>query len=326
MESGVYREQQVAPREGDVFQGVGDGTVLNGARLLEGWAADSAGWSVGGQTQGGIVHGPCRPEAPRCGHPEELFVDGERLRHVSSLAEVDQESWFFDYDADRIHIGTDPNGRTVETSVTPFAFRSDARGVVLRNLVVTHYATQSQYGTIHAEGPDWTIEQVTARDNHATGIFFVGDRAVVRDSRSIGNGQLGLGGTESADSRVERVEIADNNQNGFDDEWEGGRRQVHPHDQCRRHRLLRARQRRRRDLVRRERPGLDDHAATGRSTTPAPASSTRSASAAPITGNEVTGNGFGEAAKDWAWGAGIQVAASRGLTIERNQVSGNYQA
>ena len=67
--------------------------------------------AVGGQTQGGVVHGLCRPEAPRCGNPEELFVDGERLRHVDSLAEVAQDTWFFDYDADRIHIGTDPTGR-----------------------------------------------------------------------------------------------------------------------------------------------------------------------------------------------------------------------
>ncbi|HEY6530855.1 MAG TPA: hypothetical protein VIY72_01030, partial [Acidimicrobiales bacterium] len=174
--AGLHREQQVTPRPGDVFEGVGDETVLSGARVLEGWESGPTGWSVGGQTQEGVQHGQCRPESPRCDRPEELFIDGQRLRHVASLADVAPDTWSFDYAADRIHIGVDPAGRLVETSVTPFAFRSDAAGVVIRDLVVTHYATQTQYGTIHAAGTDWTIEGVTSIDNHATGMFLNGDR------------------------------------------------------------------------------------------------------------------------------------------------------
>jgi parallel beta-helix repeat protein len=325
LDAGTYREQQVTPRPGDVFQGAGEGTVLNGARLLDGWVADAEGWSVGGQAQGGFVHGECRPEAPRCSYPEELFVDGTRLQHVASLAEVGPETWFFDYDADRIHIGTDPTAKTVETSTTPFAFRSDARGVVIRDLVVTHYASQSQYGAIHVEGPDWTIERVTSKDNHATGFFLEGDRAVVRDSRSIGNGQLGLGATLSADSRVERVELADNNQDGFDDEWEGGGAKFTDTDG-----LLVA------DSYVHDNDGagiwLDIDARNTAITNNRSIDNSGAgiyveiSQKATITGNTVTGNGFGEVPMGWVWGAGIQIAASSEVTVTGNQVSGNHNA
>ena len=208
--------------------------------------------------------------------------------------------------------------------MTPFAFRGEANGVVLRNLVVTHYATQSQFGAIHAEGPDWTIEEVTSRDNHATGIFFVGDRSVVRDSRSIDNGQPGIGGTEwpTAGSNGSRSPVttpsgSTTSGRAAASSSPGPPRPSSPTPRCTTTTG--------RDLVRRERAGLDDHRQPV----------DRQQRRRHLLGDQRRWHDhrqrgdrqrFGEAAKDWVWGAGIQVAASRDVTISDNRVSGNFQA
>ena len=324
LEPGVYREQSISPRDGDVFEG-SPGTVLDGGRVLDQWEQDGRGWSVGGQDQEGYVHGECRRGAPRCDRPEELFVDGERMRHVSSLGALDGRSWYFDYDADRIHIGFDPTGRTVTTSVTPYAFRSEARGVTIRSLTVTRYATQAQHGAIEAEGPDWLIEGVTATDNHGLGFYFTGDRTIVRDSTAVGNGQMGMGGSGAADARVERVVLAFNNGAGFDDEWEGGGAKftrttnmsftdsyVHDNDGT---------------GIWFDIDALDTVISGNNSADNSGAGIFYEISqGATITGNTVTGNGFGEAALGWVWGAGIQIAASERVVVTGNLVTGNRMA
>ncbi len=320
--AGTFREQQVTPRDGDVFEGAGPGTVMNGARILEGWTADGDGWSVGGQTQEAVAHGDCRSASPRCDRAEELFVDGQRLTHVASLAEVTGSSWWFDYEADTIHIGLDPAGRLLETSTTAFAFKGEATGVTIRDLTVTHHATPAQSGAIHAAGPDWVIEGVTAVDNHALGIFFSGDRTIVRDSLSRGNGQMGMGGSGAHDALVERVELADNNQIGFNDEWEAGGAKftlttgmkfldsdAHGNDGA---------------GIWFDESAQDTVISGNRAADNSGAGIFYEISEdARITGNTVTGNGWGEETRGWLWGAGIQVAASGGIEITGNDVSGN---
>ena len=323
LEAGEYRGQTIVPRDGDVFEGAGAATVLNGAHVLSGWEQNGRGWSVGGQSQGGTATGECRPESPRCGHAEELFVDGTRLAHVDSLAAVDAGSWYFDYDADRIHIGIDPSGHTIETSLTPFAFQGTATGVVLRDLVVTHYASPSQRGAIQVEGTDWTLEGVSAVDNHALGIWFRGDRTVIRDSTVSGNGQLGIGGSEADGARLQRVDITDNNTIGYYDPWEGGGAKFTATSDL--------------EISDSNVQGNDgagiwfDMAATGSNISRNTVTDNEGAGIfyeisekGTITANTVRGNGFGPASTYWLWGAGIQIAASRDVTVSGNTVEDNF--
>ena len=115
--AGVHRMQRVQPRQGSTIIGE-PGAVMNGARVLTGWTRDGDRWWVGGQTQQGARHGVCEGGAPRCNYPEQLFVNNARLEHVGSRSAVGPTTWYFDYGADRIYIGQNPAGKTVETSVT----------------------------------------------------------------------------------------------------------------------------------------------------------------------------------------------------------------
>lgn len=230
LESGIHRGFSVQPRDGDRFTGE-PGTVLSGARVLTEFVQEGDVWWVGGQSQEGQVHGDCTPSAPRCDRPEDLFLDRELLLHVTSVEALGPGRWWFDYAADRIYLGNDPEGRIVETSVTRHAFHGNAAGIEISNLTVEMYANPAQSGAVMAgEGPGgdaeprdgWIITGVTAQLNHGAGIAFdrtIGTRIVA--SRADFNGQIGIAGTGEA-TLIEGNEIAGNNTAGFLWEWEAG--------------------------------------------------------------------------------------------------------
>ncbi len=94
------------------------------------------------------------------------------LKHVGSLAGVHAGTWYFDYDADKIYFADDPSGKTVETSVTKYAFYSHGSGVTIRGLIIEKYASPAQYGAIGGQGgvPRWTLQNNEVRWNHGSGI------------------------------------------------------------------------------------------------------------------------------------------------------------
>jgi parallel beta-helix repeat protein len=222
IKAGIHRLQRVTPKDGNRFTGEA-GTVLSGARVMTGFVRQGSVWVVGGQAQQGKAHGECLAAYPRCDHPEELFVDDARMRHVESAAAVGPGTWFFDYVADRIHLGTDPTGRRVETSVTDVAFTGRASGVTITGLTIEKYASAAQSGAIEGEdGPGWTVEGNVIRWNNGAGVS-LGPSTRVLNNHVLANGQLGVGGGDNhAGIVIEGNEIAYNNEAGFDPAWEAG--------------------------------------------------------------------------------------------------------
>jgi len=233
--AGVHRLQRVEPKDGMTFIGE-RGAVMSGARVLKSFTRDGNLWVASDQTQQGSVH-PCGhpngcwlPGHERDNRPEDLFLDGTRLRHVSSKSQVGPGQWFFDYGANKIYIGDDPARHRVETSVVDHAFYStDAQDVVIANVTIRHYANPTQTGAIHARGTrGWTIRRVDASHNHAVGIH-LGYGSHLHHSRMTHNGQMGLrawgisrDGTFGAPMVIEHNEIAHNRELGYRWGWEGG--------------------------------------------------------------------------------------------------------
>ena len=224
--AGVHRLQRVQPRQGSTIIGE-PGAVLNGARILTGWSRDGDSWWVGGQSQQGSRQGMCESGAPRCNYPEQLFVNNVRLEHVASRSAVGPTTWHFDYGADRIYIGQDPAGKTIETSVTKGAFYGDRPNVTVSGLVVEKYANPAQHGAIDNrsnnsdDGADnWLIIGNEVRWNHGTGIK-VGKNARVQDNYVHNNGQLGVGAV--GDGAVfDGNEVAYNGAARYEVDWERG--------------------------------------------------------------------------------------------------------
>jgi hypothetical protein len=227
---GRYPFQTVRPKDGNTFQGSGrTTTILTGARTLTGWTQSGSTWFVTGQTQEGWVNfnDQCADGHPRCGYPEELWINNVWKKHVDSVGAVTTGTWFFDYAADRIYVGDDPTGQAVETSVTTHAFVGGGANVTIRDLTVEKYATPTQAGAVHSWNgatplSGWVISNCDIRQNHGNGVT-VGQRTRVANGFIHHNGNLGIGGGDNLTNvEIEGNEISFNNVSQFDAGWQGG--------------------------------------------------------------------------------------------------------
>ncbi|CAN5895267.1 hypothetical protein BH23ACT10_BH23ACT10_06930 [soil metagenome] len=235
---GVHREQILIPDSGDVIQGA-PGSVLSGARDISAdvviWQREDRWWFVDGQTQEGSPFGTIDDDGnPLHARPEQLFVGNDRWQPVASRDLLDTDTWYFDYEADRIWLGRDPAtlGR-IETSVASAAISNeDADDVTIIGVTVERYANRSSFGAIDGlNALGWQIRDCVARDNHGAGVS-VGPGGLVEGCTMHDNGQLGLKvvgvGRRGADEgrsiavTIRRNDIHDNGTLDFDASWEAG--------------------------------------------------------------------------------------------------------
>jgi len=89
-----------------------------------------------------------------------VFVDGRFLQAVGWEGEVNENSYYIDYDAGMVYIGTDPANRLVEITAFNIALlrttgdchgkQSDHKGYVIKGITFTQYA----YRALEIEGKD----------------------------------------------------------------------------------------------------------------------------------------------------------------------------
>ena len=325
LKAGVHRMQSIVPRSGDTFAGE-PGSVLSGAKLLTTAVRSGSYWVIANQQQEGprtgtVADGVCRTSAPRCGYPEDLFLDDVPLEHVSSLSDVGPGKWYFDYAVNQIFLWDDPTGKKVEASVTAKAFAGPATGVTLRNLVVEKYASPTHEGAIDL-GAAWIIEGSEVRWNHYGGIWS-GPRSIVRRNKVHHNGSVGLGGAGEG-ILVADNEIAYNGFAGYSPYWgAGGAKWVWTVSMVVRdnfshhnrgpglwtdinniHTLYENNR-----IEDNERSGILHEISYD----------------ATIRGNVIKRNGTGRDFPHWTTGAGIEVISSRNVEITGNTVEDNWQ-
>lgn len=222
---GVYRRVSITVRDGDVFEGQ-PGAILSGARVLSGFERDGDAWSIGGQRSQLEGTGGCSEFLGQsyrgCRHPEQLFIDGQVLWQVTNRNQLESGRWHFDYDANRIYIADDPQGRLVELSDTSVAFSGNGDDVTISGLVIEKYANRAQRGAIQGDrgNSGWLIEDNEVRYNHGTGIRTNTDM-VLRNNWVHHNGQIGVAGLGDR-ILVEGNEISFNGIAGFNPFWEAG--------------------------------------------------------------------------------------------------------
>ena len=89
-----------------------------------------------------------------------VFIDGKFLQSAGWEGEVDENSYFIDYDAQLVYIGTDPSDHLVEITAFNVGLhrvtgechgkKSDGKGPVIRGIAFTQYA----YRAIEVEGTE----------------------------------------------------------------------------------------------------------------------------------------------------------------------------
>lgn len=222
---GRYRiTSQLSPRSHVTLWG--NGAVVDGSIPLSGWVASGATWYVAGKLPAAYSKtGACENNTTNpCQIAEQVFQDDVRLTRVMSLAAVKPGTFYQDFAANRVYVGSNPSGHALTMAKTRTALASSASYVTIKNLVFEKFASLAQRGAVLANGPSWTISSSTMRNNHGVGLLLsLSNSSIVSGNSFVDNGQLGLGIGNSQGVIVRGNTITGNNRDGFwMADWESG--------------------------------------------------------------------------------------------------------
>ncbi len=158
-----------------------------------------------------------------------IFIDGEYLQSVGSKEDVDEGTYFVNYDDEKIYIGNDPSGKFIEITafrraiVRPNAevrgIKPDKYGPVIRGLEITQYPDTM----VHIGDDFWVIEQdasdlvgtvfenCTFSNCFRIGLFAISDSMVIKNCEVRNTNTEGLYIVASKDVLLEKNIIANNN-------------------------------------------------------------------------------------------------------------------
>ncbi len=226
LQPGVYRMQSVTPLAGQTIQGQ-PGAILSGAKVLTGWTPSGGRWSATPEQILDATRGDpvvvCNVGYERCSYPHDLWINGTHQRHAATLAAAAAGFYFIDYAASpqRVYVGNDPTGKTVELGVTTYAVSGSAANVTVEGLVIEKYANREQSGAVGGltgPGSGWIVRRNEIRGNHGIGVR--GGAGMQMLGNNIHhNGQMGYGGGFAL---IQDNTIAYNNQDWYNPFWEAG--------------------------------------------------------------------------------------------------------
>ncbi len=223
--SGLHRVSQTIRPKAKMTIASSARAVLTGSVPLSGWSKSGSHWVTRGALPAAYGKaGACEDDkANICSLREQVYLDGDHLTRVASLAGVKAGTFYADYAADAIYLGSDPGGHSVEMSKTSTAIESNQPGVTVRGLTIEHFASAAQAGAL-VSGPAWTVKANEVRWNKSVGLMLVkANDARIERNLVHHNGQLGLGQYNSLKANVTRNVITNNNTDGFwIADWESG--------------------------------------------------------------------------------------------------------
>lgn len=223
LRGGVYRESVVVRnKQVHVRSQAGERAVLDGSRVVRNWAASGSLWvSTGWKSEFEVEQpgGPVPSERPIAGFPDQLFMDEEPLAQVGSRADVGPGSFFHDAARDEIWVADNPAVRTVSASTLSYGFFFDrAHGSTLAGVTVRRFGTEMRdMAAVRAYSDGIVLDNVVIEQNARMGLSVIGDDLVLRNSRVLANGYLGVHGHLVDGIVVESSAVLGNNRAGFDE-------------------------------------------------------------------------------------------------------------
>lgn len=218
--SGTHRMQWVTPKDGDRFFGE-NGAVMKGSKLLSPaaatqvtvtstttvsgtqiissgtfyrWANEPGVRGDGDMPLGVDVKTGCAREVH---FVSELFVNGGRFKHVDGMhLLVSDGQWYYDEVGDFVYVLNNPTGKTVELSLTDYAFNlKDKQNVTIENLTISHYADGKRpIGAVQGNfSSGVVVRNVDFSYNHGAGLG-IGPGMLVDHNRFFQNGRIGFSG------------------------------------------------------------------------------------------------------------------------------------
>ncbi len=232
--AGTYREAVSLTNKTLTLQAYPHEQVwVKGSVVVTGWVADGTAWRKDGWTYRfnrlTSPNGYLDPNYPLAGYPDMVFVDGAPLRQVASRSKVVAGTFFVDEANQKLYIGDNPRGRTVEgTAYRNSLVLYNAPDSKILGLGFAHAASKADSGSsavVSYRSHRVLIENNTFAWNAASGMEIgeLSDDVVVRGNRTLYNGMVGAS-TWGATNRLRFVgnHVAYNNQERFSIHWAAG--------------------------------------------------------------------------------------------------------
>lgn len=171
-------------------------------------------WDAPDQTRPGW--GFVNPDYPMAAHPDQVWINGAAQRQVKDLASLRPGAFYVDDAQNRLYLGSDPAGKSVRASAIARAIEVRAKGSVLRGFGVRRYAPSVPHmGTITAEAPAVTLENLHITDNATTGLSLLAASQRVNRVTVLRNGMLGVHGDRADGLTIKNLLAARNNLERF---------------------------------------------------------------------------------------------------------------
>lgn len=200
--------------------------LLKGSNIVEGWVADGSTW----RKDGWKYSFPPSMKAvyidrkyPLAGYRDMVYVNGNSLRQVGRRDRVSPGTFYVDARSNKLYIGSNPAGKTVEATARDEAFdltknrRSNPSGTVIRGLGFAHYA-ENGVGLMNTDHV--TLENNTFVWNGVRGVHFQqSGKGVVRGNTFSYNGMHGIRGSWANSMLLEGNTFSYNNIEHFRKDW-----------------------------------------------------------------------------------------------------------
>ena len=229
---GTYRvRSEIRARDGQQFIGTGPGVVITGGVPLTSFVHSGGLWTASGTTTapayaaGDGFRGYLHPQAP---YANDVTVDGVPLEKTGVLvggkvygdaeSAVGPGTYFVDYDAGTVSLGSDPAGHDVEMGVAGDGFGSQASGVVIRDVALQLFTS----GGVEMRGAahSWTVDDVAVTAVHDTGVKLL-DGSLLQGGSIAWSGRYGLS-AHGAGVTVDGVDVSHSDAAHYRDSVTGG--------------------------------------------------------------------------------------------------------
>ncbi len=242
MRGGIYRTGNLQFNQGITIQPFRDEKpILNGTLVASNWSKTAEGAWV---TKWDHLF-PGAPESWWNKEHEEkftplhrfnndgIFIDGKFQESVGTKKEVSEGTYFVDYEAGEIYIGSDPTNKFVEitafrkaiirTTADVHGKTSDGKGPIIQGITITQYPdTMVQIEGYYPQGISketehgkdvvgTVFENCTFSKCFRIGVFAIGDSMVMRNCKITDTNTEGLYIVASSDVLLEKNIFANNN-------------------------------------------------------------------------------------------------------------------
>lgn len=160
---------------------------------------------------------------PLAGYRDMVYVGGKSLKQVGRRDRVSPGTFYVDARNNKLYIGSNPAGKTVEATARDEAFgltknrRSNPSGTVIRGLGFAHYA-ENGIGLMNTDNV--TLENNTFVWNGVRGVHFrQSGKGVVRGNTFSYNGMHGIRGSWANGMLLEGNTFSYNNIENFRKDW-----------------------------------------------------------------------------------------------------------